>query len=494
LSLWRRVLYFGGLNAGYGALSAAVTLVTAGLLYRALGVEYGLLALVTGGMLRLNLVDDSLGAYVVKSLAERHRVPGAAARVAVAVRLYLLLAAAFALVFAVALAVLLRERPEVWALAAAGGGGLLLATLGSLAARVLEGREAYATLRLHQSFVLVLRLAVLAVLFRGGADSLLLYVLVFAAGYGLLWGVLLVSLRRSGFRWPLRAPGWREELRPLARFLRPLLVAKSASVVSYRLDLWIVQVFAGTAATAAYAMAEALAGFAAQALEILKALLPVSVRDWRDDPAWVRRLVVTSTQLSAFVGAGLCAVALAAAEPLLAVWFGEAPPLAVLASRLLLVFYALTSFRSAAQTLLLGQGAFDRLERPFLTAAVLNLTISVTATALLGPWGAALGTLLSGVYLLFANLRQAEEAFGLGRHELLRGVAAPGSVVLAVAVLAAHWGGEALAATSGGPGPVAELLLRATLAGALFAALFWFGVLDREERSRMLGAVLRRSP
>ena len=487
MSVVRRLVRYGGLNAGHGVVTAGVAAVTAGLLYRRLGVDFGILALVTGGMVRLNLVDDSVGTYVVTAVAGGG--PGTARRLTVGVQLYLALASLLAIVFGVAVAALLHRRPEVGALAGLAAVGLLAATLANLLAKILEGGEDYLALRLAQSSVAVLRLAGVAALVGAGVGSLVPYVLLYALGYLALLVALgaLVAVRAPGVlptRW------WRvwpsaHEGREVGRFLRPLLVAKGCSLISYRLDLWIVQLLAGSAATAAYAMAEALAGMAAQTLEVLKALLPVSVRDWRADRAWVQDLVLSTGKLSFLLAGGLCAVGIATAGPLLTLWFGEAPTTALTAARLLLLFYALTSFRSSLQVVLAGQGLFDRLERPFLVAAGLNFLLSLVATWQLGAWGAALGTVLSGVYLLIANLAAAEDALGLDRTLVARRVVAPGLVCIVAASLAA-------AAPAAG-GPWADLVTRGALSTAIFLVGFWFLALTAEERRGSLAAVVRRA-
>ncbi len=173
MSLLRRLVLFGGFNAGHGVVSTLAMAVTAGLLYRRLGVDYGLLALITGGMLRFNLVDDSLGAYVVTLLARRRggeEAPGG--QLALAARLYGALSVGFGLVFAVAVAILLRDRQDVLLLSLLAGSGLFLVTLANLLGKLLEGAEAYLPLRLTQSSVAVVRLVAVAGLFFAEVEFL----------------------------------------------------------------------------------------------------------------------------------------------------------------------------------------------------------------------------------------------------------------------------------------------------------------------------------
>jgi O-antigen/teichoic acid export membrane protein len=485
----RSLVRYAGVNLAHGLIVTGSTAVAAGLIYRRLGDDFGIVALITGGMLRLNLVDDSLGAFLVTAVARRRRgtapagappatAPGeAAGEIGLAVEAYGLFALLFGLGFAAVAAALLRDRPDVALLAALGGAGLAAATLANLCAKLLEGNEDYGRLRLVQSAVALARLGGLALLAAAAVTAPAAYVAVFAGSFAVLGAALGATTRA---RLPGALGAWRRadrgQLRPLARFMRPLLVAKGAAVVSYRLDLWIVQALVGTAATAAYAMAEAVAALAAQGLEVLKVVLPVSVARWRGaDPAWVRAFVLRTAKASVLlVGTG--AVALwAAIDPLLTVWFGAAPPAAVVAARLLLTFYALTSFRSAAQVILVGQGRFGDVEGNFVRAAAINLVASVAATAAWGAWGAALGTLASGVYLLVANLAAAEGALGLPSALLARKLIAPGLLGMAVAALAG-------AAVAGPAAPGWLLAARAGTAAAVFAASCWWLVLDPDER------------
>jgi O-antigen/teichoic acid export membrane protein len=489
VTLFRRFATYGLLNVVHGLVVTTAAAVAAGLLYRRLGSEFGLLALITGGMLRLNLVDDSLGTWVITLVsADDGRGAGdvSLARIALAAQLYTVLSIVFGGGFAAAVALLLHRHPDVASLAVLAGAGLLLTTVGNLFAKLLEGGEEYLILRSAQSAVSVLRMGAVVVLFTVGVATLVPYVLLYVAFHlGLLGLLAALAVRRSSVRlprgWWRRRPA-RSELGEVGRFLRPLLVAKGAAVVSYRLDLWVVQGLAGATATAAYAMAEALSGFAAQSIEVLKALLPVSVRDWRRDPGWIRGLVLGTSKGAFLLVGAVCAVAAAAAPPILEIWFGDAPPLAVIASRLLLFFYALTSFRSALQIVLTGQGLFHVLERPFVVAAAVNLTLSLAATWLFGGWGAALGTALSGGYLLLANLRQAERALGVDRDTVALRVVLPGLAVLTAAV------------TAGALLPLPDLVLgfatRILVAGGVFVTAFWLFVLNRDERSLLIGYTL----
>lgn len=504
MSLAARVTRFAGANVLHGAVTALATVFTAALLFRAVGSDFGVLMLVIASMQRFNLVDDSLGSFLVTALSRRRRGAGEPGReeggdegreadeerqIGTALVLYGLSAVVFAAGLGGGLRLLLGERADVGLLSLLGALGLLLATSADLAARLLEGNEDYVRLRLCQSGMALLRLLAVALVARRAVSSPAAYVAIYlGSSLALAAALALLSRRRSTVR-PLRLArrARRRCVGPIVRFVRPLLLAKGASVLSYRLDLWIVQALAGNAASSAYAMAVAVASLAAQGLEVFKMLLPVSVRDWRaGDPAWVRRFVVRSSKASVYLVGGACVAGIAAAEPLLAVWFGEAPRVAVVATQLLLLFYASTAFRSPLQVILIGQHAFGRLERNFLLAAALNIALSLAATAAFGGWGAALGTAVAGVFLLLANLAAGGRALGLPPGSLTGRLLVGGALCCAVAAVA----GNLLPAAASSWGTLAIRGAGAALAFTLaFAAL----VLDPEERS-WLWRRIRRDP
>lgn len=486
-----RLARYTGANALHGLLAAACNVAVAALLYRRLGVEFGVAALVTNGMVQLNLLEEGVGTFLVTGMSIRRRIEVGAMRPAdpdggmsAAVAAYLVGALLHGLAFGLALRLLLATRPEAALLGLLGGLGLSANCVANLGSKVMEGREDYLFLRSVQSGVNLLRVGGVAALAAREVRSLPGYLLWFA----LTLLLLAAALVWAGFRdpetrsaaSPLRAR--RQDFLALACYARPLLLTKGAALLSYRLDLWIVQTLAGGAASTACAMADAVVSLATKAIEVFRSgLLPVSVRSWRgDDRAWVRAFVLGASKASTvLVGLG-CVVLSAALEPLLRLWFGVAPPTALAAASLLLFFTATTAFRTSVQVILAGQGQFWRLEAHFLVAGLLNLGCSLVATALLGGWGAALGTALAGLYLLQANLRAAEQALALERGTFARHVVAPGLAALAAGVVAGHL-------AIGSSAPWIGALVQGGAAAAAFGLVAWFLLLDASER-RWVGA------
>lgn len=478
----RRLTISAAANLVHGALGALSAAAAAGLAYRELGAEFGLFALVTVGMVRLNLLDDALGSYLVTAASRRRRgdtAPPIDPQLGAAFGAAIGAAAVFALGLGAAVRLMFAARPDALVLAAIAAAGLVGASAASWAARWLEGQERYVALRAVQSVAHLARLAGVAYLVRQGAD-----VVALVGWYAVVGGatsIVLLGVARAGaglaILGSLRAAR-RADLVAVGRFARPLVVARGVAVLSYRLDLWLVQGLVGASGAAAYAIADALAQLLTQALEVFKVVLPVSVQAWHhDDPGWARRFVLGTSKACVFVIGLLCVVVWANLDAVLALWFGEVPQAAVLASRLLVVFVALTAFRSVVQTILVGQGTFGALERSFVIAGLLNVAASVGATLVWGTWGPALGTAVAGGFLVVAVLRAAGIQLALPRGVLERELLARGLVALAAA--------GALGSVAGGwfATLAAELVVRSAIAGATFALAFWLVALEHAERA-----------
>lgn len=433
-----RLARYGLFGALHGLVSAATGLLISATAYRVLAIDFGAYALVAGGMVRFNLLEDSLGQFLVTAGARRRRdgttavTAELAAALSVAAASLLLLAG----LVAAGVAALYAGRGDQAVLAALAGGGLIASGLASAAGRLLEGEEDYARLRALQSGAALLRLGGVVALAALGVATVVSLLALQVASHGLLASACgALAWRRLGASTP-----WRLERGALAsvwRFVRPLLTAKGVAILSYRLDLWIVQALWGPAATAAYAVAETIGNLLNQVLEVFKVLLPVTVRYWRDqDPASNRRLVLGASKACLLVVGGVCVVLLAALEPLLVFGFGSVSADAVAATRLLIGFAALTSLRSAVQTVLVARGRFGSVERAFVGGGLVNVGATVLATTWF-PWGPALGTVAAGVVLLALVVPRAEAALALPGLRLQRDLVWPGLLSLTAGALCA---------------------------------------------------------
>lgn len=487
-----RLARYASINGLHGIVTHVCAAVAAGLLYRALGDDFGVFALITGSAIGLNFFDDSLGAFVVTSISRRRRSSSGSdvdnpaeeehlrANLAASQQAYLIGSCAFALLLAAGLGGLYMARPDVGALMVLGAFTLCAFSLASFFGKFLEGNEEFLRLRCGQSSIALVRLAGFVLLITTTRDATLhTFLGWFAATYLLQAGLLAALASRSGSarlaRISLRTSS--RSRRELYVFCRPLLLAKFAAVASYRLDLWIVQGIAGAGATAAYAVAEAIGRFATQTLEVVKGVvLPVSVRTWKDSgSAWNRAFLVRASKASVLFTGGACVCLYGGLDSIASLWFGNVSDETRWAARLLLLFTVLTAFRSVAQSILVGQRLFHHLERHFLIAAAINVATSVTAVWFVGAWGAALGTAVAGIYLLLANLIVVERTLTLPSGTLAASIVVPGLLTASAAVVTAQ-----LVPLPGAP--MAAALLQAGLAGSVFALLFWWALLDADER------------
>lgn len=480
----------------HGLVSLTTNTVAAGLLYRTLGNEFGVFALVAGGAIALNVLDDSLGSYVVTAVSRESKAngaqhlgdstPGAAldssaiplrAQLKAATRAMGIGAGVCASVFGLALWLAYAAHPDRPLLAALGAATLFVASFGTLAAKICEGDERFTALRTAQSTCALARLGVVVSLFIADYSTVGPYLMGYFLSYVVQLMIVATLARTTLIRLsPRRTDRHTSSTPGLAAFCRPLWIAKAASTVSYRLDLWLVQILVGTGGTAAYALAEAVARLATQTLEILKGVvLPASVRRWSHDPAANGAFLVTVSKASVILTVGACVVLFAGLDAALLAWFGSVSPTSRCAAQLLLVFTALTSFRSVAQSILVGQHEFHRLEGSFVTAALLNAGVSVLAVWHWGAWGAALGTAIAGTYLLMANVTIAERTFAIRTGTLTRQLILPGLGAAVAAIAATHVLFEASSSPKAG-------LTRAAFAGATFVGLATCWLLDRNER------------
>ncbi|MGE3163416.1 MAG: lipopolysaccharide biosynthesis protein [Planctomycetota bacterium] len=489
----------------HGVLAVSCSAIGAGLLYRCLGTEFGVYALVTGGALTLNLFDDSIGAFVVTAVSRARRgdatlakepsssgharFDGLGAELTAALRAQVLGTGVLAIVFGSALGWLYAEHPLGTTIAVLGAFGSSVASGATFAAKILEGEERFVRLRLAQSACSMARLGVVAALVASGARDVTTFLAGFAVSYLAQLVVILVLARRTLSAWVwLRRVDRSTSAFDLFTFCRPLLVAKAAAVVSYRLDLWMIQALAGASATAAYALAEAVARLATQSLEVIKGVvLPVSVRRWHHDAAVNETFLLRATKASIGLTMGTCVCLFAALDPLLLTWFGAAPTTARVAAQLLLVFSALTSVRAVAQSILVGQSEFHRLAGHFVRAACLNAAVSFVAIEWWGAWGGALGTAVAGAYLLRANVGVAERTLRLAAGTFDRRLLAPSLAAAAAAVLVPR-------CLLPAPTTAIEGLAHGTLAGCIFVGLSWCWLLDRSERCWILRRGNREAP
>ncbi len=463
---------YASANLGYGAVNTISGALIAGLLYRLLGDDFAVYALVTTSALYLNPLDDSLGLFLVTRIAKRSDDTEREARAAA--HLAMLSTGLFAIGLGFAIFLLFADdtRRAEWGVLS----GVLAVTyaLAGWRARVCEGREHYLKLRALQSVIAVIKLTAVAVLAALEVDRVGVYLSLFAVLYA-GQAALLTDRSLWTFQTSTQKPTARDYARVIA-FVRPFLVAKGTAIASYRIDLWLIQIILGTSATSAYAAAEAVARVAQQSLEVVKgALIPIATRlsgHGEND----RDLLLVAGRASFLVAGGLSVMIFASLEPLLRIWFGEVDTLTRWAASFLLIFVVSTALRSATQAVVASRDQFGIFTSSFAVAGLLNLGLSLILIFTVGAWGAALGTALAGLYLLIVNSRQVERLFSLESSFLTRRLILP-AIAVAGLGMSIRWVPWHLVGL-----PWLELILAAAASWTVFFGAFAFFLLTPSER------------
>lgn len=471
-------------NTVHGAIVTTVIIIINGVLFRHLGVSFGPFTLVWASMVRFDFFEDSLGSFIVRSVASL-RSPDKitdthedrAKDVGAATALYALLALISAAILFVALLLVLHDQPWRIQGAALGAVGLTISMVARPLSKALEGREAYVTLRTVQSGAALLSLLLVGLVVAWGGDLVVSLLVAVVAVQVVTASVMAALLSRTlSLRSFLPPADTVRRWSYIISFIRPLLLAKASAIASYRLDLWIVQGFVGPAGTALYAVGETVASLAAQTIEVFKAILPVSVRDASRGPEWLRGFMIGTTKMTASVVGLVVVLLLVSTGPVIQIWFGSVSETSVWVARVLLCFYALTGFRSSAQTILVGRDQFHRLEKPFLVAGAVNIIASLFLTLVFGTVGPALGTLIAGVILLLTNILISESELGIARWSMIRQVVLPGLLSLSVAVAA----GLVIPPLES---PLIEIAVRSAVSLIAFLSTGWYVVLSSSDRT-----------
>ncbi|MBN2489711.1 MAG: oligosaccharide flippase family protein [Planctomycetes bacterium] len=479
-------------NSTGTVLSLAAHAVLLTWLIRDLGLAaYGVYALATAMALQFHLFEDSLGSWITREVA-RERDPAALSpRLGGALALHALLGLPVLSLVAVLTVFGLRgQGPAVVGLAlAVGGAGFGFELLGTFARKMLEGRERFGLIKSIQVTSLLLRLAgIAAVRFLApGADRLTAYALVFLASVACQTAVSVLVVR--AVFGPLPRPVLRGALpvwRAAARFGAPIFGVKCTTLLSGRLDLWIVASLLTPADVGVYGIATRLYGLVLQAIEVSRSfILPLAVRLRHElSPARFHDFFLRATSLSTLLTFGAATVVALNAAPVIRLWLGPAALAAVTPLLLLLAFAMTAAFRSVGQTVLLAEGRFGVLLAPFVTAGVINFGVSVAASLAWGVAGPALGTLVGGAVLLGWNVPRILRVLGVAPAAYVR-TTGPDVLVWLAAAAAGYAIGLVVAGVPG--------LIAATTAylGA-HALLFFTCLLNRADRAFLLGMLRSR--
>ncbi|HKG23370.1 MAG TPA: oligosaccharide flippase family protein [Blastocatellia bacterium] len=268
-------------------------------------------------------------------------------------------------------------------------------------------------------------------------------------------------------------------LREITGFSAFMLLLDLANKLNYSADTIIIGAFISTAAIAIWAVANRLIDVTQRLTDQLNGALFMVVVDsaTSGDSEKLRLVLLQGTRLSLAMVIPVAGGLALLAEPLVLTWVGpdflpSVPVIHILA--------AVVIFRvgnASATTLLKGAGHHRLLAYSNVAIAIANIVLSVVLVRTHGIIGVALGTLiplsLISMFVLFpAACRRAGVSIGRALSEAVWPAAWPASLMAAFLVVSSRFAGNS---------PV-SIALQSVAAGVLYAAIFLWLAIGREER------------
>ncbi|MGH3072898.1 MAG: oligosaccharide flippase family protein [Gaiellaceae bacterium] len=271
---------------------------------------------------------------------------------------------------------------------------------------------------------------------RGGGLVLLgavtLGVTLFRLGLPLFW--LRSEFPQLRLR---RAYVTRARVRALASVSWSNFLVHVANKVVFSTDIVVVGIVLGPGEAAIYAIASRLFQLAFGLASVLTSLLYPAFAEYEGAGAEERqrRLLLAGLRGGSAAALVLALPLLVIPEQLVTGWLGEgydesAPVLALLALVLLAhqPIWLLTQY-------LIARGRQQQIARLLVTAAAVNVVLSIVLAATVGTWGVALATLLTDVAVLALAVPRATDAAGLRIAWVVRALVRPAVPAVAVAVV-----------------------------------------------------------
>lgn len=270
-----------------------------------------------------------------------------------------------------------------------------------------------------------------------------------------------------------RRPRW-TYLRTVASFALPLIVISIAGQISFSTDVIVVGAIAGASAAGWIAVGARLPALAVSLLSTtVGVIFPVFVEDGQARPGRPPATLARSLRAAGFMGGSAFLFLALARDDILDLWVPGIDPIASSVFAIYSVAWALHVPAHVLALLLISQARHTILAPFVLAESVANLVLSVTLVLLIGPIGAALGSLVAvagsnGLVLPLV----VRDRLGIP----IRGIVGQSALGLALgaSVAVAGWAvSEGLAVTGLG-----RLLVQASLtgvAGVIGLATLWGG-------------------
>jgi O-antigen/teichoic acid export membrane protein len=473
------------------AIRLPVTFLLTPFLIRSLGEErFGAFGVLISLLAYMNLAGGPLHSSIGRELAHTGSDPKARGRVlATAIAAASLLAVLTALVgfpllgpLTRAMRVPIEFQADAIACFATLIGTVILSQALTPAIGLLMSRNRYDLVDLVEASGQVLY-AVLAVLVFRLVDPSLARLGLANLAAQIVAGIVTVTLaRRGGVETPLRLGAVdRSELRSLLGFSSQLFLINVSVLLTYQTDNIVIARLIGVAAVAHYAVAGSLIlRFRQLCYGLSRTFMPATA-DPDTTPERLRALHLRGTRYMTLLVAGLGGVAFGLAEPFFALWLGESFRGSGFVFRILMAANLFGMSQFVTNAVLTGLRRTRALMVSEVLGALANLGLSIAfVRGGFGLPGVALGTLvpmvIRNVWLAVHGARVVGAPFA----PYVTRVYGPAGIVFVVTAGALDFLARGGMLTSWG-----RLIAGGAFGLALFLALAWAMVLDREDRGRI---------
>ncbi len=325
------------------------------------------------------------------------------------------------------------------------------------------------------------------------AVTAIINVVVLGAGYGLVTVVaattavrvvaLFIYRANAYYVFPplrLRPASFRAaRLREVTGFSVFILLLDWANKINYSVDTFVIGGFLNTAAVAVWTVAQRLAEVTQRLTNQLNDILFPAIVDSDESSRLDRlqRIFLSATRLSLATVLPVAGGLLLLAAPLIKAWVGPGYTASIRIAQLLALVVAVRVGNATANNVLKGAGGHRLLTACNLSAAALNLLLSIVLVRYLGLVGVALGTLvpitLAAVFVLFpAACRRSRVSVWRAVVEAVWPAAWPAAVMASWVLASRGWLATNL------PGVMAD----AAVGGVVYLALFVFVAIPGDER------------
>jgi O-antigen/teichoic acid export membrane protein len=286
-----------------------------------------------------------------------------------------------------------------------------------------------------------------------------------------------LEIRRDYFRW--------DRLRELTGFSAYIAVIDWSARLTYTTDVFILGIFLNTTVVALYAVAQRLAEALLRMTNQLHTFLFPAVVSHAVDGGLEgqRSLFVKATRFQLAVAIGMCGSVAAVADVLIRAWIGPGYDASASVLRVLTAVVVIRTLMSMPSTVLKGTGHHRFVAIASAWCALASLLLSVVAVKLFGLAGVAWGAFIPAAVLSAAVVfPRTCHVVGMttwrGYKQVVWPTVWPAGIAIAVLAETRH----------AVPAGLAAVLAHMASGGLLYAAVFFLGGLERDERRWFVSA------